>query len=96
MNEDLLTEDFLKVGRCGFCGKFLVVMDTQHSVLPVEVESNEVKISADEVFDYKKYKSHLLNCPGQQAAWEKKKWKYLKQRNPLAKFAPVDEKDLLR
>ncbi len=78
---------YLKVGRCEFCNTYLVVMDTQTgSVLPIEVESKNVGINSDEIFDSKVHKSHLINCAKQREAWDKKKLKYIKARNPFNKI----------
>ncbi len=78
---------YLKIGRCEFCGALLVVMDTHTgSVLPVEVKDKNTLIEATEIFDSQKFISHLLNCIQQRDVWEKKKIKYIKQRNPFAKL----------
>ena len=86
-----MTNDYLKVGRCEFCKQLLVVMDTSTgSVLPVEVNSKDVKINVDEEFDSKKFKSHLLNCSKQQAAWNIKKKKIMKKRMAILKMTTSD------
>lgn len=87
---------FLKPFRCSHCNKRLVVMDTEHSVLPVEIPEGDLIYDDDERFDSKKHKSHLLNCPKLQAEWQKKKMKFIKQRNALAAFAPANLEELTR
>ena len=91
MIEQQLTE-FLPVGRCEFCPQLVVVMDTSTgSVLPVEVESKNVKIAFDEEFDSVKYKSHLLNCAKQAAAWKEKRSGYIDRRNPFNELKDFTE-----
>jgi hypothetical protein len=97
MTNDSEANDYLSVGKCEYCDQYLVVMSTRNgSVLPVEVENKSVKINDDEVFESDKYKSHLLNCEKQREAWEMKKKKYIKQRNPLAVFGNLTLKELTR
>ncbi len=91
------TTEYLPVGKCEYCGKFLIVMTTASgSVLPVEVESRDIKIDKYEEFSSRKHKSHLLSCIPQREAWEKKKWKYIKQRNGMLKFFPKTDKELFK
>lgn len=74
----------LPVGRCQYCRQLLVVMNTASgSVLPVEVNSKEVEIDDSAEFDKALHRSHLLTCQRQRDRWDKKKWKYIKERNPF-------------
>lgn len=68
----------------------LRVIRTSHgSYLPIEIERG-IKIdfdNADEFFDPKIHKSHLLNCPGLAKLWKDKTKKFRKIERDIEKAA---------
>lgn len=66
--------EYLKPYLCPHCLKknkeiIYVVMKTQtNNILPIEIKKGE-KVSTDEIFDYKKRRSHLLDCEERRLDW---------------------------
>lgn len=90
--------DILKIFRCEYCNNKIVIMYTSNNhLIPVNVNSSE-KIPAKEIFDSKKYESHLKTCPvlsdlKKQELWHKKKF-FLEQNPERLKISipdPVSE-----
>ena len=65
-----------------------------HEYLPVEIGNNE-SIDEDEIFNYKRHKSHLLNCIPRRMDWNQKK-KQFKDMANLEIAQALSEKSLLR
>lgn len=83
----------LNIGKCGNCWTRIVIMNTQTgSILPVEVEEGK-EYTEDDVFDYRKHKSHLLKCEEMRMRWERFKANYFREQK---KLMALTEKDLLR
>ena len=66
----------LKVYRCRHCQSRFVVMQTPTGqLLPIEVTDQQ--FDEEEIFNWKKHKSHLLECIPRRMDWndERKKFK---------------------
>jgi len=85
----------MKVYRCQHCKTRFVVMETQtHEYLPVEIGDNET-IDDDEIFNWRKHKSHLLKCIPRRMDWNIKR-KQFKEMENIEIAQALSEKSLLR
>lgn len=65
---------------CSHCGKRIVVMRTERSVLPVEIQNKQsVPFTDEDRFNSKLHTSHLLNCKGMQKDWPVKREWFMKK-----------------
>jgi hypothetical protein len=74
--------------------RFVAMQTNTSEILPVEVAEGQ-EYDEDEVFNYRKHKSHLLTCIPRRMDWNKVRRKFKDLEN-IDMMLALDEKNLLK